>query len=250
MPSPKSPRLHIEPANVGPDFVALQAAKPVGPALPSRNEQLGKAIADGYKDLAAKNAEPAWHKFALQLAVRANMSARDIAAVLGCPGEMVQKLFASNEFKEKYENEVGKKSGGSLFDRLLDGEDVNSLLTIIVLRDDIRTPPAIRYKCAQDLLDRVKGKPVQTVKSEQSVVKTTSDVESLEAELKELDSKQEEIFGATRRPQKLMPGEGRAESTLLSSDIPVEKTIHSAQVTTVAASSREAAESADNGRMS
>jgi len=149
--------------------------------------------------------EKPWHRFALNMAARAKMSSEDIAKTLGCDKRIVQALFRQDWFKHRYEELVGR-SAGTLYEVLLDGEDVNSLMTIIELRDNPKIAPNIRLACARDILDRIKGKPVQHVQTEASVINDKTGIEDMQAELAQLDKQQEELLGATQRAQKQLPG--------------------------------------------
>lgn len=178
------------------------AAKPVGdePAI-----DVDKLFADAYAEKALLMSEKPWHRFALQLAVKAKMSPSDIAKVLYCPVQQIRDLFATPHFKKRYDEEMAH-SGGSVYDRLLEGEDIHCLLTMIEIRDSDKTPPAVRYKVAADLLDRIKGKATLNIKtSSNDSVDTKTGIDAMEQRLADLDRQQQELLGATAKG-KTLPG--------------------------------------------
>lgn len=150
--------------------------------------------------------EQPWHRYALHLMARAKMSATEVAKIVGCSPATVRNLTKQSWFREKYDQLVSNRAD-SLYQQLLEGEDVHSLLTMIELRDNPEAPAAVRAKCAFDIIDRMHGKAVQTVHSTNTIVNKKDDIESMQAELLELDRQEKELLGASSGPQKLLPGE-------------------------------------------
>ena len=71
---------------------------------------------------------------------------------------------------------------------LLRAEQINSLCTIIEIRDDPKASKNTRALCAKDILDRTLGKPTQRVEvsSEAASLDPVAEVERLEAEVNRL----------------------------------------------------------------
>ena len=71
---------------------------------------------------------------------------------------------------------------------LFKSERINSLATLMEIRDNPEAPAAARVQCARDILDRTLGKPVQRIETAGEVTSSdpVAEVERLEAEVKRL----------------------------------------------------------------
>lgn len=63
--------------------------------------------------------------------------------------------------------------------KLARDEGINSLRTLIELRDSETTPPAVRESCANSILDRGFGKPSQNVINDPDAPDLSDDVDRL-----------------------------------------------------------------------
>lgn len=140
--------------------------------------------------------EQPWHRFALYLAAKARMSAGDIAAALKKNPATVRNLFKQDWFQRQYDALVSS-AAQTLYDSLIEGEDVNSLLTLIEIRDDPNAKSATRASCAFDILDRMKGKAVQRTLSISHSLKDPVEIDAMKAELASLEQEHRDMLGAT-----------------------------------------------------
>lgn len=146
--------------------------------------------------------EKPWHRYALHLAARAKMSTTDIATTLQVSADQVRVLFKQKWFQEQY-NALVSQRADSFYEQLLEGEDVNSLLTLVELRDNVNVKSATRAACAFDILDRMKGKAIQRTLSVSSSLKQTSDIDEMKAELVKLEAEEQSLLGASAKQPNL-----------------------------------------------
>lgn len=142
--------------------------------------------------------EKPWHRYALHLMARAKMSCSDVAKTLQVSVSSVQTLVKQPWFQEQYTALVSARAD-SMYEQLLEGEDVNSLLVLVEIRDDTRQKAATRAAVAFDILDRMKGKAVQRTLSISSSIKHTSDIDKMKEELADLERQEQEMMGATQK---------------------------------------------------
>lgn len=147
--------------------------------------------------------EKPWHRYALHLAARAKMSTTDIASTLQVSADQVRVLFKQKWFQEQY-NALVSQRADSFYEQLLQGEDVNSLLTLVELRDNPNVKSATRASCAFDILDRMKGKAIQRTLSVSSSLKQTSDIDEMKAELVKLEAEEQALLGASAKQPNVM----------------------------------------------
>lgn len=142
--------------------------------------------------------EKPWHRYALHLMARAKMSTTEVAKALEVSADQVRVLVKQPWFQEQYNALVGARAD-SFYDQLLEGEDVNSLLVLVELRDNPNVKSATRAACAFDILDRMKGKAVQRSLSIQTTLKQTSDIDDMKHELAELEAEEQSLLGASAK---------------------------------------------------
>jgi len=142
--------------------------------------------------------EQPWHRFALYLAAKARMGATEIAKALNKHPATVRNLFKQPWFQKQYDLLVNSKAE-SLYEQLLEGEDTNSLLTLIELRDDPNVKGATRAAVAFDILDRMKGKSIQRTLSISHSIKDVTSIDGLKKELADLESQEQQLLGASAK---------------------------------------------------
>lgn len=142
--------------------------------------------------------EKPWHRYALHLFARAKMNCKDIAECLQVSVSSVQTLIKQPWFQEQY-NALVSQRADSIYEQLLDGEDVNSLLTLVELRDNPNTKSATRAACAFDILDRMKGKAVQRTLSVSHAIKDNTSIDKMKQELVELEQEEQTLLGASAK---------------------------------------------------
>lgn len=76
-----------------------------------------------------------------------------------------------------------KENGADAVQTLLKGTTIDSVLTLVDLRDDPKTPPAVRASAASNLIDRVLGKPTQHIENDTTIRHVASEVSALEQQL-------------------------------------------------------------------
>jgi len=101
-----------------------------------------------------------WHKAAAVLVAK-GQSKTEIANRLDKDREVVDRLFTQDFFKDLVSAEI--RQDGS-FDELLRSLVVDSLMTLVSLRDDPRVAASVREKCASQLLNRALGVPEKSNK--------------------------------------------------------------------------------------
>jgi hypothetical protein len=71
---------------------------------------------------------------------------------------------------------------------LLRGERINSLETLVTIRDNEKAPAAARVACCREILDRTLGRPMQRVETVGEVTSSdpVAEVARLELEVKRL----------------------------------------------------------------
>lgn len=142
--------------------------------------------------------EQAWHRFALYLAAKARMSPTEIATALQKSPGAVRNLFKQSWFQTKYDALVNS-AAQTMYETMLEGEDTNSLLTLIELRDDPNVKSATRAAVAFDILDRMKGKAVQRTLTVSHAIKDTTSIDAMKAELEELENEEQQLLGASAK---------------------------------------------------
>jgi predicted transcriptional regulator len=127
------------------------------------------------------------------LKAKHGLSNREIARVLGYTDPWVSQLFRQPWAKERVLKEMNA-SGGDAIAALLEAEAVNSLFTVIDIRDDPGAPKAVRGAMANSILDRFCGKPTQKIESEVTV-RNAKDIEAVDRELEELKKEEARLCG-------------------------------------------------------
>lgn len=106
--------------------------------------------------------EQLWHRAAASI-FACGVCVRDVARQLGKSETTLQNLTRQPWFQEEVSRLMREQ--GRDMNALFAAEQINSLQTLVKLRDDRNTPAAARIQCARDILDRALGKPVQRVET-------------------------------------------------------------------------------------
>jgi hypothetical protein len=130
--------------------------------------------------------EQAWHRLAA-FAFALGATAKDVAKQLDRSEPAVQNLLRQPWFQENV-TALMKEYGSRDIMELLRAEQVNSLCTLIEIRDNPKASSNARVLCARDILDRTLGKPTQRVEvsGESTSLDPVAEVERLEAEVNRL----------------------------------------------------------------
>src|SRR6267142_5380758 len=141
------------------------------------------------------NSEQAWHKVAA-FVFATGVSAREVAKRLDRSEPAVQNLTRQKWFQEQVTQIIAELGGGKDIMPLIQGEQMNSLGTLVEMRDNPRVPAAARISCARDILDRGLGKPTQRIEMSHEVHSDdpVAEVEKLEQENNRLRNEQERSY--------------------------------------------------------
>jgi hypothetical protein len=139
--------------------------------------------------------EQPWHR-AAAFAFALGASMKDVAEKLGRSQPAVQNLIRQPWFQKRV-SALMEEYGAKDIIELFRAEQINSLCTLVSLRDDPEVSANNRIVCARDILDRALGKP--TVRVESIGVPMSSDPV---AEVERLERQVNEFQGCeTARPQ-------------------------------------------------
>ena len=137
------------------------------------------------------NSEQAWHKVAA-IIFASGKSAREVARLLDRSEPAVQNLTRQKWFQAQVTEMIVELGGSRDIMKLIQGEQFNSLNTLVEMRDNPRVPSASRIQCARDILDRGLGKPTQRIEMSHEVHSDdpVAEVEKLEQENNRLRNEQ------------------------------------------------------------
>jgi hypothetical protein len=119
-------------------------------------------------------------------------SRQEIATATGYSYQSVCQVVRQPWFRKRF-LALAREAGQDEVQAFIKAETLNSLDTLVQVRDDKASPPAVRVASARELLDRALGKSVQHVKSESEInitraaaegMNTEKELEHVEAELK------------------------------------------------------------------
>jgi len=122
-------------------------------------------------------------------------SNREIAQQAGYTDAWISQLMRQ-PWAQKTLVEMMTEAGMDITQQLLKSACPDSVLKLIDLRDDPKTPPAVVRASCVDLIQQYLGKPKQQVEI-QSKNQTNLKVEELDKELARLDSETNRLLGVT-----------------------------------------------------
>lgn len=116
-------------------------------------------------------------------------SRKEIAEATGFGYETVCQVVRQPWFRKRFLNLV-REAGADEVQAFIKAETLNSLDTLVQVRDDKASPPAVRVASAKELLDRALGKSVQHVKSETeiNIKKAAAEGSELEQQLANVEA--------------------------------------------------------------
>lgn len=131
--------------------------------------------------------EKAEHRLVIFMKAK-GCSNREIAAASGFTEPWISQILRQPWARQRLVDEISKV-GRSQINTVLEGAALDSVFTLIDIRDSEKVQPAVRRAACVDLLDRFLGKPKQQVE-----VTTDSDATSDPKELeREIEANQKEI---------------------------------------------------------
>lgn len=110
--------------------------------------------------------EQLWHRQAAYLFATGHYSVREVATAMDKSESTVHNLLRNGWFQDLVTTLMAKHGGKDIM-AMFKAEQVNCLATLIEMRDNIKTPPAVRKAICTDILDRTLGKAVQRLETTQ-----------------------------------------------------------------------------------
>lgn len=110
-------------------------------------------------------AEQPWHRIAAYLFATGCTSCKQVAELIGDINEKtVRNLLRQKWFQERVTKLLAENGGKDIM-ALLRAEQFNSLVVMLEIRDDTKTPAPVRANICRDIFDRTLGKPVQRIET-------------------------------------------------------------------------------------
>jgi len=128
--------------------------------------------------------EKAEHRLLIALKLQ-GYSNREIARTSGYTEAWLSQFFRQDWVRQRLAETI-EASGLQALEKLIESTAVDSIYTLVDLRDDETTPPAVRRQAADSLLDRYLGKPTQKVVTNNLNVNVDAiddEIERIESEL-------------------------------------------------------------------
>jgi hypothetical protein len=130
-------------------------------------------------------AEKPEHRIIVYLKAQ-GLSNKEVAEKTGFTYHWVSQIVRQPWFRLRLVQEL-KDAGIDQISSVLKSSALDSVFTLIDLRDDPVAPKAVRSSCANSLLDRFLGKAVQKVESTETKLPHTTEIAAVEKELAEVD---------------------------------------------------------------
>ena len=140
--------------------------------------------------VALKHERPA-HRLAILLKAQ-GLSNKEIAERLGLSAIHVGNILRQPWARKRLVEEI-QRSGRDEIQALLAGSAVDSINTLIELRDDDEVENSVRKAAADSLLDRFLGKPTQRVESKNETHVFSGDVARIDQELAEFEAEEKRL---------------------------------------------------------
>lgn len=121
---------------------------------------------------------------------------REIAQQSGYSEAWLSQLFRQPWAQETLVKML-KESGKPVLDQtlsLIQAEAVNSVQTLVSLRDNPDSPAAVRRACSVDIIEQFLGKPKQKVEVDQTG-KSGENIEELDKRIAELEKQEQQLRG-------------------------------------------------------
>jgi hypothetical protein len=118
------------------------------------------------------------------------LSNSEVANKTGFTKAWVGQICRQPWFRLRLVQEL-KEAGLNQVDKVLRGAALDSVFTIIDIRDDPTAPKAVRRQAADSLLDRFLGKPTQRIESEERST-SSAEISAVDEQLREIDKQLEQ----------------------------------------------------------
>jgi hypothetical protein len=139
--------------------------------------------------------EKAEHRIIVYLKAQ-GLSNKEVAERTGYTQSWVCQITRQPWFRLRLVQEL-KEAGVDAVQQVLKATVLDSVFTLIDIRDDPTTPKAIRSQNCERLLDRYFGKPTQKVESDDKRMPSSPEIHALKQELEAIDQQLKESPDAT-----------------------------------------------------
>ena len=126
------------------------------------------------------------HRLIVYLKAR-GLSNREVAERTGYSEPWVSQIVRQPWFRIRIVQEL-KEAGLNKIAKLLESSAVDSIYTLITLRDDNEAPKAVRRACADSLLDRWLGKATVHVARDEDRPPSTPEIAAVDEELRQIEN--------------------------------------------------------------
>lgn len=133
------------------------------------------------------------HRLIVYLKAR-GMSNREVSAKTGYSEPWVSQIVRQPWFRLRIVQEL-KEAGMDEVGQLLKSSCVDSIFTLLEIRDDSEAPRAVRRQAADSLLDRYLGKPTVHVAHESDRTPSTPEISAVDTELAAIEQQLKEQHG-------------------------------------------------------
>lgn len=120
------------------------------------------------------------------------LSCEEIALTLNEPSSLIRQYANTPYVQDLFRKQVQAR-GKFVLSQILQATAIDSVLTLMHLRDNPTTPAGVRKQCAEALLDRALGKPKQQVRLEGGDAISDDPKEALEAVNSEIQRMEEKL---------------------------------------------------------
>jgi len=125
------------------------------------------------------------HRLIVYLKAR-GLSNKEVSEKTGYSPAWVSQICRQPWFRLRLVQEL-REAGLDRVAKLLESSALDSIFTILEIRDDPTAPKAVRRACADSLLDRFLGKPTVHVEHEASRMPSSPELAAVDSELQQID---------------------------------------------------------------
>lgn len=147
---------------LSPDTLALGELAPAASHLPNVLPNVSMPFF-GQRKAGSRKWEQPWHRHAAYHFAM-GLSQKEVALACDCSPVTIAQLMREKWFQQNIVEIMAEHSGHDVMD-MIKAEAINSLATLIELRDLPTTSPTVKANIAMDLLNRHLGKPTQRVET-------------------------------------------------------------------------------------
>lgn len=115
------------------------------------------------------------------------LSNKEVALKTGYTQAWVSQITRQPWFRLRLVQEL-REAGIDQIQQLLKSNALDSIFTLVDLRDDPQAPKSVRKSAADSLLDRYLGKPTQKFENEKTSSPSSEELHKLEQQIAEIDS--------------------------------------------------------------